>query len=176
MRFVDRLRVLLLALTVMTGVVSGAVVLTAPAQADVIWTGTGGGDAYFDPHDQGFGEFGYSDAAAGHGDQGKRTGSAALADIACPATKLCTYWDTFYHGAMYYYSVDILPNNHCIWIGQPWTNQISSMKNRSGRTVRFYTNGSCNSVLSWTLVPGENAADLGLTVFNDNFESVKVVS
>src|SRR4030095_9753872 len=67
-----------------------------------------------------------------------------IATIACNYGQVCTYWDTFYGGAMYYYT---LPVGYCINIGEPWDNDISSIKNRTQFPVTFYTGGGCTGNL-----------------------------
>lgn len=74
--------------------------------------------------------------------------TAASASTSCAAGQLCTYWDADFQGAMYFYTV---PAGTCWQIGAPWNDNISSVYNRSGLKVTFYSGSSCdgwNEVIS----------------------------
>lgn len=64
----------------------------------------------------------------------------AAASVPCPQNVVCTYWDTNYGGAMYYYSS---PYYQCIEVGEPWDNDISSAFNRTSVTIYFYHGHGC---------------------------------
>lgn len=106
---------------------------------------------YFDPHDQGFGEFGYEVAPTTAGQP------AELTSIACPAGKLCTYMDTIWRGDMYYYTLPYGPYPVRVPIGGRWNNAISSARNYSSHAVRFHNDPQCgNSWDSYTVNPGSS--------------------
>lgn len=65
----------------------------------------------------------------------------AHAVVPCPAAAVCTYWDSNYGGAMYYYT---LPPTGCRLIGSPWNDQISSAFNRLNVQVTFYSGQFCD--------------------------------
>jgi hypothetical protein len=125
---------------------------------------------YFDPHDQGFGEFGYEVAPTTAGQP------AELASIACPAGKLCTYKDTFWWGDMYYYSVPVVPQPLCTPIGPPYNNNIGSARNYTNHAVKFHDNGTCGNgngyTTTYVLNPGQSA-DWGFTIWDNRWSSIQ---
>lgn len=101
--------------------------------------------------------------------------SSTLADIPCASPRLCTYWDGNYNGPMYYYTFCPCITPYCINIGEPWRNDISSVKNRSGYTVKFFSGPNCGGLWTWTLAPGENALDWVFTPWDNTMESFQWV-
>jgi len=98
---------------------------------------------------------------------------SAHASLPCNTGQVCTYWDTYYGGSMYYYTT---PVGYCINIGEPWDNDISSIKNRTAFNVTFWTAGGCtgNLLLTLKIGPGSSASDLGGTLQNDAFSSLRI--
>ena len=80
------------------------------------------------------------------------------------------YWNTSGGNPLYYYSV--APLYTCVNIGYPWTNQISSVYNRTGYSVRLYADSGCFvGGVQFVVHPGEAFSFSGL--YNDNWASFK---
>lgn len=173
-------------LAIVLAVLAAAFTSAAPANADQnggysVPTPTASAD-YFDPHDQvhgdqpklggwghEFGEFGHAPAPATTAGP-----PAGLTGTPCPGGKLCTYWDTFWWGSVYAYSVPFGPYPVCIQIGEPWDNDTSSVRNNTNRTVQFHTDHGCgNSGLNVRQYGPGVSDDWGGTIWNDRMSSIK---
>lgn len=92
---------------------------------------------------------------------------AYAADIPCPANVVCTYADTNYHGAMYYYSA----LGTCTVIGPDWSGRISSIKNNKTLDVRAHYN-ICSTHIWNTTIGALSGASFGFSQLNDHVHSL----
>lgn len=97
----------------------------------------------------------------------------ANAAIACPdGPRFCTYWDVQAGGALYYYTGPT--NGTCIEIGEPWDNDISSIKNNfQFHKVTIYGAHGCSGA-ACTFAPGRGLNLSPPGCFNDWASSLKI--
>lgn len=133
---------------------TGIGVSAAPAHAD-----QNAGYEYFDPHDQGLGDWGHEG------------GFALTASIPCPANVVCTYSEANYGGDMYYYSA----LGSCTEIGPLWSGRISSIINNKTLPIRAHYNAGCSTHI-WNVtignVPPNNKASFNFGPPNDHVKSL----
>jgi len=91
------------------------------------------------------------------------------AAYSCASGKLCTFWDTFGWGAQYNYTRPAGTAPIKVMIGAPWTDNISSVRNNTNYTVKFWDLTNCQGAWppSYSISPHAGLTDWGGTIWND---------
>jgi hypothetical protein len=97
---------------------------------------------------------------------------SATAAPSCPSGALCIWENANYSGAATYQIIGAdFASGECVRLTADWDNRISSVINKSQRSLTFFDDGSCQGS-GFTLPPMAQIAELGS--LNDRISSIRV--